>query len=130
MFNLHLRSRTEKPRLQSQVCSSCVGTNRAEDGVILPAVDHHWSRVLRPGFGGLLDEAEQRQAELWDAHVGPMGVMVLSNSPLQAPPLLRALQETNTKLGFTGYVFMKSATNWIFWVSDKNMHMQLKKIDR
>ena len=58
---------------------------------ILPAVHHHRLLTVPPGFGRLADEAEQRQSELWDAHVGPLGVMVLHHRPLVAPPLLGAL---------------------------------------
>lgn len=58
---------------------------------ILPAVHHHRLLFVLLSFGRLADEAEQRQSELWDAHVGPLGVMVLHDRPLVAPPLLGAL---------------------------------------
>lgn len=58
---------------------------------ILPAVHHHRLLFVLLSFGRLADEAEQRQSELRDAHVGPLGVMVLHDRPLVAPPLLGAL---------------------------------------
>lgn len=58
---------------------------------------HHRPHVVRPDSRRLADEAEQRKSELWDAHVGPLSVMVVLHRPLVAPPLLGALQEDETK---------------------------------
>lgn len=58
---------------------------------------HHRPHVVRPDSRRLADEAEQWKSELWDAHVGPLSVMVVQHRPLVAPPLLGALQEDKTK---------------------------------
>lgn len=63
----------------------------------LPAVNHRWPRGVLPGSGRLADKAEERKSKFWDAHVGPLSVMVVHHRPLVAPPLLRSLQVNKTK---------------------------------
>lgn len=60
-------------------------------------MDHRWPRGVLPGSGRLADKAEERESEFWDAHVGPLSVMVLHHCPLFAPPLLRSLHVNKTK---------------------------------
>lgn len=56
-----------------------------------PAVHHQRGRITGVSSWRLAHEAEQRQAELWNAHVRPLGVMKLSHCPQIL--LLRALEE-------------------------------------
>lgn len=58
---------------------------------IPPAVDHHRLHAVRPASRRLADEAEQWNSELWDPHVGPLGVMVLHHNPLIVSLLLGSL---------------------------------------
>lgn len=66
-----------------------------------PAVNHQWPHVICPGSGRLADEAEERQSQVWNASVRPLGVMILCHSPLISPflgpPLLRTLQVDKNK---------------------------------
>lgn len=55
----------------------------------LPAVDKHGSHVGRLGGGGPADEGEDGQRVLGDAHVRPLGVMILEHRPLAQGPRLR-----------------------------------------
>lgn len=72
----------------------CVSVSWQAFDQTVPAVHHHRPHVVRPGSGRLADEAEQRQSELWDAHVGPLGVMILRHCALAVVPFLRTLRWT------------------------------------
>lgn len=57
----------------------------------VPAVDQHRSHLLCPCPRGRSDEGQHRQRVFWDAHVWPLGVVVMEDSVFNSP--LRNLED-------------------------------------
>lgn len=57
----------------------------------LPAVNQYGSHLLCPCPGGCSDEGQDRQSVFWDAHVWPLGVVVMEDRVFNFP--LRSLKD-------------------------------------
>ncbi len=57
----------------------------------LPAMNQYRSHLLRPRLGGCSDEGQDRQSVFWDAHVWPLGVVVMEDCVFNFP--LRSLED-------------------------------------
>lgn len=58
----------------------------------VPAVDEHWSHILRPCQGGCSDEGQDGQSVFWDAHIRPLSIVIVEDRVFFP---LRSLEDQN-----------------------------------